>query len=134
MKKSRFRNKKAKALLLCIIAYDFYGGKRYKKRRTKRYVVHGGPEEIRTLDLSDANRTLSQLSYRPKRLTYYIRFRFILQALFRNFFFFSKTFFKDGKQIGCFANDAAVRTTAASASFKAFLSCLRYFSRYTRVS
>ena len=26
----------------------------------------GGPEEIRTLDLSDANRTLSQLSYRPK--------------------------------------------------------------------
>ena len=26
----------------------------------------GGPEEIRTLDLSDANRTLSQLSYRPR--------------------------------------------------------------------
>ena len=26
---------------------------------------HGGPEEIRTLDLSDANRTLSQLSYAP---------------------------------------------------------------------
>ncbi len=26
----------------------------------------GGPEETRTLDLSDANRTLSQLSYRPK--------------------------------------------------------------------
>ena len=25
----------------------------------------GGPEETRTLDLSDANRTLSQLSYRP---------------------------------------------------------------------
>ena len=24
-----------------------------------------GPEETRTLDLSDANRTLSQLSYRP---------------------------------------------------------------------
>ena len=26
---------------------------------------YGGPEETRTLDLSDANRTLSQLSYRP---------------------------------------------------------------------
>ena len=25
----------------------------------------GGPEGIRTLDLSDANRTLSQLSYKP---------------------------------------------------------------------
>ena len=27
--------------------------------------MFGGPEETRTLDLSDANRTLSQLSYRP---------------------------------------------------------------------
>ena len=26
---------------------------------------YGGPEGIRTLDLSDANRTLSQLSYGP---------------------------------------------------------------------
>ena len=35
----------------------------------KKYVfvqcLFGGPEETRTLDLSDANRTLSQLSYRP---------------------------------------------------------------------
>ena len=30
----------------------------------------GGPEETRTLDLSDANRTLSQLSYRPIRVIY----------------------------------------------------------------
>ena len=30
--------------------------------------MYGGPEETRTLDLSDANRTLSQLSYRPKYL------------------------------------------------------------------
>ena len=45
----------------------------------------GGPEETRTLDLSDANRTLSQLSYRPKferhwknANTYYsIRFGFV---------------------------------------------------------
>lgn len=27
----------------------------------------GGPEEDRTLDLTDANRTLSQLSYGPKQ-------------------------------------------------------------------
>ena len=33
----------------------------------------GGDEEDRTLDLTDANRTLSQLSYIPtKRLLYYI--------------------------------------------------------------
>ena len=29
----------------------------------------GGPRGIRTLDLSDANRTLSQLSYRPTMMT-----------------------------------------------------------------
>ena len=29
------------------------------------FALFGGPEETRTLDLSDANRTLSQLSYRP---------------------------------------------------------------------
>ena len=29
------------------------------------FFMYGGPEETRTLDLSDANRTLSQLSYRP---------------------------------------------------------------------
>ena len=28
--------------------------------------IFGGDEEDRTLDLTDANRTLSQLSYRPK--------------------------------------------------------------------
>ena len=40
------------------------------KKRSRSLPIHfvfsGGPEEIRTLDLSDANRTLSQLSYRPK--------------------------------------------------------------------
>ena len=29
------------------------------------FALFGGDEEIRTLDLSDANRTLSQLSYAP---------------------------------------------------------------------
>ena len=33
----------------------------------------GGPEGIRTLDLSDANRTLSQLSYGPMCLTRELR-------------------------------------------------------------
>ena len=32
----------------------------------KFHSFRGGPEGIRTLDLSDANRTLSQLSYKPK--------------------------------------------------------------------
>ena len=39
-----------------------------KNRRRERYEVRnddGGDEGIRTLDLSDANRTLSQLSYAP---------------------------------------------------------------------
>ena len=35
----------------------------------------GGPGGIRTLDLSDANRTLSQLSYRPKCKKNYISFQ-----------------------------------------------------------
>ena len=36
-----------------------------KKKVFVQYLF-GGPEETRTLDLSDANRTLSQLSYRPE--------------------------------------------------------------------
>lgn len=35
-----------------------------KKKVFVQYLF-GGPEGIRTLDLSDANRTLSQLSYKP---------------------------------------------------------------------
>ena len=39
---------------------------RHKKRRiVQNDAAIGGPRGIRTLDLSDANRTLSQLSYRP---------------------------------------------------------------------
>ena len=39
----------------------------YKKRETPKRVslFFGGLEGDRTLDLTDANRTLSQLSYRP---------------------------------------------------------------------
>ena len=34
--------------------------------------IFGGDEEDRTLDLTDANRTLSQLSYAPKYIFYFI--------------------------------------------------------------
>ncbi len=39
------------------------GGQSHVSYKTMRQI--GGPRGIRTLDLSDANRTLSQLSYRP---------------------------------------------------------------------
>ena len=50
------RQKRAKGYFSTIIKYP-----------AKHMVLRdgGGPEETRTLDLSDANRTLSQLSYRP---------------------------------------------------------------------
>lgn len=41
------------------------------------WLLFGGPDGIRTHDLSDANRTRSQLRYRPKeniQLLYYTRF------------------------------------------------------------
>ena len=55
------------AELRLLRAPDF---ERYKKvrnllRKSENSEHFGGPEETRTLDLSDANRTLSQLSYRP---------------------------------------------------------------------
>ena len=63
------------------------------------FFLFGGPGGIRTLDLSDANRTLSQLSYRPickagrsilsmtnvLRLTYYTAFWRNCQADFSGF-------------------------------------------------
>ena len=63
------------------------------------FFLFGGPGGIRTLDLSDANRTLSQLSYRPickagrpilsmtnvLRLTYYTAFLRNCQADFSGF-------------------------------------------------
>ena len=39
---------------------------RQNKKPPKGDFCFGGPEGIRTLDLSDANRTLSQLSYKPE--------------------------------------------------------------------
>ena len=36
------------------------------------FALFGGPEGIRTHDLTDANRTLSQLSYRPKKILKYL--------------------------------------------------------------
>ena len=42
----------------------------------------GGPEGDRTLDLTDANRTLSQLSYAPTRRTSLYHIFFICKELF----------------------------------------------------
>ena len=43
----------------------------------------GGPEETRTLDLSDANRTLSQLSYRPENMNIIAMNRGFVKAFFQ---------------------------------------------------
>jgi hypothetical protein len=48
----------------------------------KRRFFYGGPEGIRTLDLSDANRTLSHLSYRPELILLF-NVRRCLQSLNR---------------------------------------------------
>ena len=45
------------------VRQSFLGIKNAASYKTMRQI--GGPRGIRTLDLSDANRTLSQLSYRP---------------------------------------------------------------------
>ena len=51
--------------------------KKYKKvrnllQKSENSEHFGGPEETRTLDLSDANRTLSQLSYRPIFMNFFM--------------------------------------------------------------
>ena len=44
---------------------------------------YGGDEENRTLDLTDANRTLSQLSYAPKDKLYFITpFKFCTEKVY----------------------------------------------------
>ena len=45
------------------VCQSFLGIKNAASYKTMRQI--GGPRGIRTLDLSDANRTLSQLSYKP---------------------------------------------------------------------
>ena len=45
--------------------------------------IFGGDEEDRTLDLTDANRTLSQLSYAPKDKLYFITpFKFCTEKVY----------------------------------------------------
>lgn len=41
------------------------------KNKVFGFALFGGPEGIRTHDLTDANRTLSQLSYAPIQPCYY---------------------------------------------------------------
>ena len=50
---------------------------------------NGGPKGIRTLDLSDANRTLSQLSYEPKNHSADL----FSQSIIPQFFLFVKPYF-----------------------------------------
>lgn len=60
-----------------------------KKRQLscrKLSFLFGGPEEDRTLDLTDANRTLSQLSYGPKQHIDYKPMFLKCQLLFLDFF------------------------------------------------
>ena len=45
--------------------YDNHALLQLFTRRVKSVLFDGGDEEVRTLDLTDANRTLSQLSYIP---------------------------------------------------------------------
>ena len=42
------------------------------------FIRCGGPKGIRTLDLSDANRTLSQLSYGPREAVFFQNSFYIL--------------------------------------------------------
>ena len=53
----------------------------YKKIDAMQLALHsinfGGDEEDRTLDLTDANRTLSQLSYAPKLSILYSSYHFV---------------------------------------------------------
>ena len=46
----------------------------FTKKNEFGFALFGGPEGIRTLDLSDANRTLSQLSYKPEYEVVWLRY------------------------------------------------------------
>ena len=56
-------------LASCFCPYQLYPHDTLCTYGVKQFdftAFYGGPEGIRTHDLTDANRTLSQLSYRPK--------------------------------------------------------------------
>ena len=57
-----------------------------KPPKTGGFLHIGGDEEDRTLDLTDANRTLSQLSYAPKKLLYYYSILFSKIPVFFSIF------------------------------------------------
>ncbi len=60
-----------------------------KKSHREQFVRggFGGDEEDRTLDLTDANRTLSQLSYAPISFNHFTRTRTKSQVFFQNYYF-----------------------------------------------
>ena len=72
-----FRQKESAAILIPIVS--------------KLRCFFGGPGGIRTLDLSDANRTLSQLSYRPIYLQQYLLYHTPKQITSENFSFLGKS-------------------------------------------
>ena len=89
------------------------------KKSTPKRAFFGGPEEIRTLDLSDANRTLSQLSYRPKRKCYYILFFERMQAFCEK----NLIFFQTRKKCLLYSRDSpapmiGISTAVASSRWK----------------
>ena len=53
-----------------------------KEKYPDGYFSFGGPNRDRTDDLTDANRTLSQLSYRPKRRLHYRTYSMVCKELF----------------------------------------------------
>ena len=70
-------------------------------------LFRGGDGGIRTLDLTDANRTLSQLSYAPKSLSYFIIFFGVCKDLF----------FKKGRFFGRVQRSAVVGRMVSAPTF-----------------
>ena len=64
-------------------------GTQKERHDFRRVFLFGGLEGIRTLDLSDANRTLSQLSYEPEDHSADL----VSQSIIPQFFLFVKPYF-----------------------------------------
>ena len=64
-------------------------GTQKERHDFRRVFLFGGLEGIRTLDLSDANRTLSQLSYEPEDHSADL----FSQSIIPQFFLFVKPYF-----------------------------------------
>ena len=72
-KKAPSRNHFQDGTFLVVDQSEHFTTKPPLKKKVFVQYLFGGPKGIRTLDLSDANRTLSQLSYGPMCLTRELR-------------------------------------------------------------